>query len=36
MTDTALFIFGLIATLFAVGPLAIAAISELREERDEG
>jgi hypothetical protein len=30
MSDSALLMFGLIATIFTLGPLAIAAISELR------
>jgi hypothetical protein len=34
MSDGAIFLFGLLVTLFALGPLAIAAISELREKRD--
>jgi hypothetical protein len=32
MSDAAIFVFGLVATLFTLGPLAIAAISELREK----
>jgi hypothetical protein len=32
MSDLALFVFGLIATGFTLGPLAIAALSELREK----
>lgn len=35
MSDLALFMFGLLATLFTLGPLAIAAISELREKDSE-
>ncbi len=46
MSDGFIFIFGLVATLFTLGPLTIAAISEVRnkdhqdqdslEDRDEG
>ena len=32
MSDVFTFIFGLIATILAVGPLAIAAILELRSK----
>jgi len=32
MSDGLIFVFGLIALLVAVGPLVIAAISEVREE----
>ena len=35
MSDGAIFVFGLLATLFALGPLAIAAISELREKDNQ-
>jgi hypothetical protein len=35
MSDTAIFIFGFIALTFTLGPLTIAAISELRE-KDRG
>ena len=35
MSDFVIFLFGLVATLFTLGPLAIAAISELREKDDE-
>lgn len=35
MSDGALFVFGLIATLFAIGPLIIAAITELREKDNQ-
>jgi hypothetical protein len=34
MSDGAIFLFGLLVTLFALGPLVIAAISELREKGD--
>jgi hypothetical protein len=34
MSDATIFVFGLVATLFALGPLTIAAISELREKDD--
>jgi hypothetical protein len=34
MSDGTIFLFGLLATLFALGPLVIAAISELREKED--
>jgi hypothetical protein len=30
MSDLVLFIFGLVATIFTLGPLTIAAISEMR------
>jgi hypothetical protein len=30
MSDAAIFVFGLVATLFTLGPLIIAAISEVR------
>ena len=33
MNDVTLFLFGLLATVFAVGPLSIALILELRERR---
>lgn len=33
MSDVTIFLFGLLATLFAVGPLSIALILELREKR---
>ncbi len=33
MSDVTLFLFGLLATLFAVGPLSIALILELREKK---
>lgn len=36
MSDAALFVFGLVATLFAVGPLSVALILELREKRRAG
>jgi hypothetical protein len=32
MSEPALFLFGLLVTLFALGPLTIAAILELRGE----
>ena len=35
MSDVVIFLFGLVATLFTLGPLTIAAISELREKDDE-
>lgn len=31
MSDTTLFIFGLVATIFTLGPLAIAAFLEMRD-----
>jgi hypothetical protein len=34
MNDTFLFIFGLIATIAAIGPLVIAAFSEQRSKKD--
>jgi hypothetical protein len=34
MNETLLFIFGLIATIAAIGPLVIAAISENRTKKD--
>jgi hypothetical protein len=35
MSDFVIFLFGLVATLFTLGPLTIAAISELREKDNE-
>jgi hypothetical protein len=35
MSDALIFVFGMLATLFAVGPLAIAAASDLRRKDDE-
>jgi hypothetical protein len=32
MSDGLLFVFGLLVTIFTLGPLAIAAIVELREK----
>jgi hypothetical protein len=32
MSDGVLFVFGLVATIFTLGPLTIAAISEMREK----
>ena len=32
MSDVTIFLFGLLATLFAVGPLGIAFILDLREK----
>lgn len=34
MNEVFLFIFGLIATLLAVGPLVIAGLSEIKSKRD--
>jgi hypothetical protein len=34
MNETLLFIFGLIATIAAIGPLVIAGISEQRSKKD--
>jgi hypothetical protein len=38
MSDTTIFVLGLLATIAALGPLAIAAISELRakDHQDQG
>lgn len=33
MNDTILFIWGVVATIFAVGPLAVAAYLDWRQER---
>lgn len=35
MDETLLFIFGLVAFLLAVGPLAVAAYLDYRESREE-
>ncbi len=35
MSDVFTFVFGLIATILAVGPLVIAAISEMRSKDAE-
>jgi hypothetical protein len=35
MNETLLFVFGLIAFLLAVGPLAVAAYLDIRESREE-
>jgi hypothetical protein len=35
MSDVALFFFGLTATIFTLGPLAIAAIYDLRERNSD-
>ena len=35
MNETLLFVFGLIAFLLAVGPLAVAAYLDFRESREE-
>lgn len=35
MSDGFIFVFGLLATIFALGPLIIAAISEVREKNDQ-
>ena len=35
MSDGLLFAFGFIATLFAIGPLAVAAYLDYREKREE-
>ena len=32
MSDGAIFVFGLVATLFTLGPLTIAAVSEIRNK----
>jgi hypothetical protein len=35
MNETLLFIFGLIATIAAIGPLVIAGISEQKSKKDK-
>jgi len=35
MNDISLFIFGLIATIAAIGPLVLAAISEKQSKKDQ-
>ncbi len=35
MNETLLFIFGLIATLAAIGPLVIAGLSEQQSKKDQ-
>jgi hypothetical protein len=35
MNETLLFIFGLIATIVAIGPLVIAGISEQQSKKDK-
>jgi hypothetical protein len=35
MNDLFLFIFGLIATIAAIGPLVIAGISETKSKKDQ-
>jgi len=34
MSDTLIFIWGLLAVVLAVGPLVLAAILDLREDRE--
>jgi hypothetical protein len=35
MSDSLLFLFGLFATILTLGPLAIAALSELRDKDEQ-
>ena len=35
MSDTGLFIWGLVAFLFAVGPLSVAAFLDIKEKKDK-